>query len=147
MLQFWVELLGPHYKAFFDEATKKPIRHAFSKIQHLEVWNAILKKWPDMIVVWAHMGMSKELVDLHPVIHGHILTHFFEKYPNLYSDVSWDVLPKQVFLNYDDKVDPERFSAANHADLHMDAKDVFNLTAVVELRKEVKKKTSMLKLI
>ena len=83
------------------------------------------------------MGMSKELVDLHPLVHAHILSYFFDKYPNLYSDVSWDVLPKQLFLNFNENVNPERFSHENHGDLHEEARKLFNLTKVQELKKEV----------
>ena len=32
-----------------------------------------------MKVVWAHVGLSKELKDLHPVVHMHILTTLFER--------------------------------------------------------------------
>ncbi len=74
-------MLGPHYHAFFTE-NNDPKPNVFTKIMHLEVWDAILKKYPKMLVrnicrfpkklfdeyfffffqtVWAHMGMSKEL--------------------------------------------------------------------------------------
>ena len=64
------------FRGFFD-ATNTPKKN-FKKIQHLKVmngrqrerlqekiifffqiWDTLLTKYPDMIVVWAHLGLSK----------------------------------------------------------------------------------------
>ena len=42
-------MLGPHYHAFFTE-NNDPKPNVFTKIMHLEVWDAILKKYPKMLV-------------------------------------------------------------------------------------------------
>ena len=54
-----------------------------------------------MTVVWAHLGLSKELKHLHPTVHAFIIDKLFERHPNLYADVSWDVLSKQILMNFD----------------------------------------------
>ncbi len=87
------------------------------------------------------------------------MVKLFERYPNLHTDLSWDVLPKTLLMNYNAKVNVSRygknaitlikstevvkkllfrFSAANHEDLDTDAAHLFNMTAVAEVRKEVK---------
>ena len=40
--------------------------------------------------------------NLHPSIHVHIITKLMKKHKNLYADVSWDILAKQLFMNYND---------------------------------------------
>ena len=52
-----------------------------------------------MTVVWAHLGLSKELKYLHPFIHVHIIQKLMTKHKNLHADLSWDVLAKQFFMN------------------------------------------------
>lgn len=101
---WWKTNLGPYYESFFD--AKNEPRHNFKKVQHFQVWDTILSRFPDMRVVWAHMGLSKELRALHPVIHRYIIIKLIDKHPNLMIDISWDILAKILFLNYkDDKVD------------------------------------------
>jgi len=67
-------------------------------------------------VVWAHLGLSKELKHLHPTVHAHIITQLLEKHKNLYADASWDVLSKQLFMNY---------NGANVSFLHHDVHEDF----------------------
>jgi len=101
---WWKNILGPYYVSFFN-ANNKP-RETFKKIQHLHVWDTLLTRFPNMKVVWAHIGLSKELRALHPVIHKYILMTMFDKHPHLMADISWDILAKLLFLNYkDEKVD------------------------------------------
>ena len=66
-----------------------------------QIWDALLTRYPRMITVWAHLGLSKELANLHPKVHAFIIKKLMDKHPNLYADVSWDVLSKQLLMNYD----------------------------------------------
>jgi predicted TIM-barrel fold metal-dependent hydrolase len=52
----------------------------------------VLKQYPDNKIVWAHMGLSKELSRMDPKQHVAIMSELLDKYPNLYLDISWDVL-------------------------------------------------------
>ena len=54
---WWKDFLGPYYRGFFDNVNNP--RANFKKIQHLKVWDDLLSRYPDMIVVWAHLGLSK----------------------------------------------------------------------------------------
>ena len=43
-----------------------------------------------------------ELTTLHPAVHARILETFYERHTtHLWSDLSWDVLAKLNFMNYD----------------------------------------------
>ena len=55
--QWWKEFLGPHYRGFFDSTNEPKVN--FKKIQHLKVWDSLLTRYPNMTVVWAHLGLSK----------------------------------------------------------------------------------------
>jgi len=52
----------------------------------------VLKKYPNNKIVWAHMGLSKELSKMDPNRHVAIMKDLLDRYPNLMLDISWDVL-------------------------------------------------------
>lgn len=114
--KWWKTFLGPHYRAFFDALNDNTPKQNFKKIQHLKIWDTLLTKYPNMIVVWAHLGLSKELKHLHPTVHAYIISQLFKRHNNLYADVSWDVLSKQLFMNY---------NGANVTFLHHDVHEDF----------------------
>ncbi len=37
------------------------------------------------------------------------MVKLFERYPNLHTDLSWDVLPKTLLMNYNAKVNVSRY--------------------------------------
>lgn len=129
-------MLGPHYEAFFDEQTNRPLPN-FMKIQHLHVWDSLLTRYPDVKIVWAHVGLSKELRDLHPLVHKHILITLMERHPNLHADVSWDVLSKMVLMNYKESDSIASLLHHSHVDFDDDAKDLFNQTLISEIRNDM----------
>ena len=138
---FWQDLLGPFYPAFFHtnfhsmNNTNTPNFHGFRKVQHLHLMDTILQRYPRMKVVWAHMGLSKELLGLHPKVHCHIMETFFERYPNLYVDMSWDILAKLFLLNYDEMEDSIDRLSANHSDIYTEL-EVWNRTHLKEVRNQ-----------
>ena len=48
--------------------------------------------YPDNKIVWAHMGLSKELSHIDPELHISMMKKALDLYPNLMLDISWDVL-------------------------------------------------------
>jgi hypothetical protein len=60
--------------------------------QHLYLMEHVLEKYPDNKIVWAHMGLSKELTRMDPNQHVAIMKEKLDRYPNLMLDISWDVL-------------------------------------------------------
>lgn len=60
--------------------------------KYLYLMEYILEQYPDNKIVWAHMGLSKELQKMSPDQHVAIMKELLDKYPNLMLDISWDVL-------------------------------------------------------
>ena len=113
---WWKHFLGePIYQSFFD-AQDYP-KSNFRKIMHLRVWDTILSRFPSTKIVWAHIGLSKELKHLHPVVHVHILNELMTRHSNLYADISWDVLAKGLLMNYSPTRNISRLLPKNHPDL------------------------------
>ena len=60
--------------------------------KHLYLMQHVLKQYPNNKIVWAHMGLSKELTKMDPNQHVAIMSELLDKYPNLSLDISWDAL-------------------------------------------------------
>jgi hypothetical protein len=59
----------------------------------------VLDSYPDNKIVWAHMGLSKELTDMDPSQHIDIMSKALDRAPNLMLDISWRVLYDTYFVN------------------------------------------------
>lgn len=57
----------------------------------------VLQLYPKNKIVWAHMGLSKELPNMKPEQHIGIMKQLLDTYPNLTLDVSWRVLEDLYF--------------------------------------------------
>ena len=64
---------------------------------YLDWIEAVLRHYPDNIVVWMHLGLSRELVTLDAGNHVAILSSVLERFPNAMLDISWRVLDDHVF--------------------------------------------------
>ncbi len=58
----------------------------------LFLMDEVLMSYPDNTIVWAHMGLSKELTTMDPDQHIAIMKQRLDAHPNLMLDISWDVL-------------------------------------------------------
>ena len=137
--EYWKEILGEFYPAFFNTKKNEPKTCTFRKIQHLPLIDTICNRYPNLKVVWPHMALSKELRSLHPRIHTHIFEKLFHKHRNLYIDVSWDILAKLILLNYDEMESVERYSSKFHSDIH-DETTLWNDTHVYRVSQNAKAK-------
>ncbi|HET6900304.1 MAG TPA: amidohydrolase family protein [Vicinamibacteria bacterium] len=63
-----------------------------SPTQFLPLMKHVLALYPDNKIVWAHMGLSKELSHMDPEQHVRIMKEALDSSPNLMLDISWDVL-------------------------------------------------------
>ena len=82
--------------------------------------------------------MFQELKYLHPSVHVHIISTLFKRHPNLHADVSWDVLAKQIFMNYDGKKNASHLHHDVHPDFDKEVKgSIVDTKQVAELRKEL----------
>jgi len=131
---WWERTLGEFYAGFFDEEGFP--RDNFRKIQHIHVTDAIVGRYKEVKFVWAHLGLSMELTSLHPAVHARILASFYERHAtNLWSDLSWDVLAKLNFMNFDGLPIEAHWSAAASEDLADDA--LFDMRAVSAARERL----------
>jgi predicted TIM-barrel fold metal-dependent hydrolase len=103
--------------------------------RYMSTMQLILDSYPENKIVWAHMGLSKELTTMDPKIHVALLRKAFDKYPNFYADISWDVLYESyrqfgpVFVKlineYPDRILPGTdFVAAGHKNYSMYAHEL-----------------------
>lgn len=60
--------------------------------EFLYLMDHVLETYPDNKIVWAHMGLSKELTSMEPARHVALMKERLDAYPNLMLDISWDVL-------------------------------------------------------
>ncbi|GAB7183716.1 5-carboxyvanillate decarboxylase LigW [Kitasatospora sp. Ki12] len=65
--------------------------------KYLHLMEEILTQYPDNKIVWAHMGLSKELATMDPDEHIRILDRLLGQHPNLTLDLSWRVLEDLYF--------------------------------------------------
>ncbi len=65
--------------------------------QFLSLIEYALSKYSNNKIIWAHMGLSKELTTIDPLVHTNILSAMFYKYPNLMVDLSWRVIHDNYF--------------------------------------------------
>ncbi len=68
-------------------------------IGYLSLMTEVLRLYPDNIIIWMHMGLSRELVDMDTVQHIKIMTSLLDQSPNLMLDVSWRVIDDHYFSN------------------------------------------------
>jgi predicted TIM-barrel fold metal-dependent hydrolase len=74
--------------------------------QYLYLMEHVLETYPDNKIVWAHMGLSKELTQMDANQHVATMKRLLDQYPNLMLDISWDVLYNayrpfgQVFIDF-----------------------------------------------
>ncbi len=103
--------------------------------EFLPLMEYVLSSYPDNKIVWAHMGLSKELSKMNPYDHVNIMKRLLDRYPNLMLDISWDVLYNSyhewgpVFINffnsYPTRVLPGTdFVAAGNKNFDMYAKEL-----------------------
>ena len=135
-ITWWQDILGKFYHSFFTKENRP--RENFMKIQHLKTWDVLLSKYTKLRVVWAHLGLSKELKGLHPYIHAHVLRELFKKHENLYADISWDVLAKQNLMNHNAVTDDAtHLSHLNHTDFNADTEFLVNSEEVNQMREDL----------
>lgn len=131
--KWWKDMLGPHYAAFFNKTSNTPISN-FKKIQHLKVWDTLLSRYDKLKVVWAHLGLSKELLRLHPTVHEHILKKLFDSHKSLHADLSWDIIAQIFMMDYKNETLDEYLAKA-HEDMTEDSESYFDSTAIDNLHK------------
>ena len=65
--------------------------------RYLPLIEEMLRLYPDNKIVWLHMGLSKELVNMDPGQHIRIMETLLDRYPKLMVDTSWRVVDDHYF--------------------------------------------------
>ncbi|GAA4893149.1 amidohydrolase family protein [Streptomyces coeruleoprunus] len=65
--------------------------------KYLHLFREVLTRYPRNKIVWAHMGLSKELSAMDPARHIAIVRSLLRRHPRLTLDLSWRVLEDQYF--------------------------------------------------
>ena len=64
---------------------------------YLPLMEQVLEAYPDNLIVWVHMGLSRELTTMDPARHAALMASMLERYPNLMLDITWRVLDDAYF--------------------------------------------------
>ena len=103
--------------------------------EFLYLMEHVLETYPDNKIVWAHMGLSKELSTMSPEQHVRIMSGLLDEYPLLMLDISWDVLYNSYhqwgdvfvpfFNEYSERILPgSDFVAAGYKELDQYAREL-----------------------
>ena len=65
--------------------------------QYLAWMEEVLRLYPDNVIVWMHLGLSRELTRIDPQLHIGVLRSLLDRYPKLMTDISWRVIYDNVF--------------------------------------------------
>lgn len=65
--------------------------------KYLGIMEYVLQQYPANKIVWAHMGLSKELAHMDATRHTKLMARLLNTYPNLMLDISWNVLNTHYF--------------------------------------------------
>ena len=65
--------------------------------QYLPWMEEVLRLYPDNKIVWMHLGLSRELVQIDADEHIRLLAGLLDRHPNLLLDISWRVLEDHLF--------------------------------------------------
>ena len=57
--------------------------------RYLPLIQEMLRLYPENTIVWMHMGLSRELVDMDALQHTSTMAALLDRYPNLMLDISW----------------------------------------------------------
>lgn len=132
--KWWKKALGKFYSGFFDHNDYPKAN--FRKVMHIHVLDSIIARYKRVMFVWAHLGLCMELTTLHPAVHAQILSGFYERHAtNLWSDMSWDVLAKMNFMNYDGLPIKALWSASASEDLTDDS--LFDMDGITAERERL----------
>ncbi len=71
--------------------------------RYLPLMEEVLRLYPDNAIVWVHMGLSRELVNMNAVQHIRIMSALLDRYSKLLLDISWRVLDDAYFSDPDNR--------------------------------------------
>ena len=74
----------------------------------------VLRLYPDNIIVWVHMGLSQELVNMNAAQHIQTMRSLLDRYPKLMLDIAWRVIEDSHFSNRTNELEAVRDSIRDY---------------------------------
>ncbi len=65
--------------------------------KYVEWMQEVLRLYPENKIVWMHLGLSRELTRIDPSLHIQVMRDWFDAYPLLMMDLSWQVVDQAIF--------------------------------------------------
>jgi hypothetical protein len=93
----WKPFMKELYKKGFPISIHSDLGNDTEHFKYLPLIEEVLRLYPNNIIVWMHLGLSKQLKTLSPEKHVELLDKILSENPNLYFDISWSVLYNQEF--------------------------------------------------
>lgn len=72
-------------------------------LMHLPLIERVLRRYPSNKIVWVHMGLSLQLVDMDAAHHVALLERMLADHPNLYLDISWRIVHDHYFVHPEER--------------------------------------------
>ena len=77
--------------------------HDEEPTRYLPLMEDVLRLYPDNTIVWVHMGLSRELVEIDAAQHVRIVKSLLDRYPKLLVDIAWRVIDDAYFSDPDNR--------------------------------------------
>ena len=77
--------------------------HDKEPTRYLPLMEDVLRLYPDNTIVWVHMGLSRELVEIDAAQHVRIVKSLLDRYPKLLVDIAWRVIDDAYFSDPDNR--------------------------------------------
>ena len=70
---------------------------------HLPLLEQVLSRFPSNKIVWVHLGLSLQLVDMDARHHVALLERLMDEHPNLYLEISWRIVHDHYFVEPEER--------------------------------------------
>ena len=77
--------------------------HDEEPTRYLPLMEDVLRLYPDNTIVWVHMGLSRELVEIDAAQHVRIVKSLLDRYQKLLVDIAWRVIDDAYFSDPDNR--------------------------------------------
>ena len=74
-----------------------------AQTRYLPLMEEVLRLYPENVIVWVHMGLSRELTAMAAAQHVALMMSLLDRHPNLMLDLSWRVLNDAYFTTPEDR--------------------------------------------
>ena len=93
----WAPFMNELQKKHYPLSIHCDLGNDNEPFKYLPLMKEVLRLYPNNIIVWMHIGLSKELKNISHEIHIDLINKLLLKNPNLYFDISWSILHKHKF--------------------------------------------------